>query len=30
MIRLHADGAISLPVEMRLHIMASSRDIIHS
>lgn len=30
MIRLHATGAIAMPNEMRLHILASSRDIIHS
>jgi hypothetical protein len=30
MVRLHATGAIALPIEVRLHIMASSRDIIHS
>jgi len=30
MVRLHASGAIALPVEVRLHLMASSRDIIHS
>lgn len=30
MIRLHATGAIALPTEIRLHILASSRDIIHS
>jgi len=30
MIRLHATGAIALPIEIRLHILASSKDIIHS
>jgi heme/copper-type cytochrome/quinol oxidase subunit 2 len=30
MIRLHATGAIGLPIEMRLHIIASSKDVIHS
>jgi hypothetical protein len=30
MIRLHATGAVAMPTETRLHIMASSRDIIHS
>jgi len=30
MIRLHATGAIAMPTEIRLHILASSRDIIHS
>lgn len=30
MIRLHATGAIALPTEIRLHILASSKDIIHS
>jgi hypothetical protein len=30
MIRLHATGAIAMPVEVRLHILASSKDVIHS
>ena len=30
MLRLHATGAIALPVEIRLQILASSRDVIHS
>jgi hypothetical protein len=30
MIRLHATGAIAMPTEIRLHLLASSRDIIHS
>jgi len=30
MIRLHATGAIAMPIEIRLHIIASSKDIIHS
>jgi len=30
MVRLHATGAIAMPTEVRLHILASSRDIIHS
>ena len=30
MIKLHATGAIAMPIEIRLHILASSRDIIHS
>lgn len=30
MIRLHTTGAIALPVEVRLHILASSKDVIHS
>jgi hypothetical protein len=30
MIRLQASGAISMPIEIRLHILASSRDVIHS
>ena len=30
MIRLHATGAIAMPIEVRLHIIASSKDIIHS
>jgi hypothetical protein len=30
MIRLHATSAIAMPIEIRLHILASSKDIIHS
>ena len=30
MIRLYATGAIAMPLEIRLHILASSKDIIHS
>jgi len=30
MIRLHTTGAIAVPIETRLHILASSRDVIHS
>jgi hypothetical protein len=30
MIRLQASGAIAMPTEIRLHILASSKDIIHS
>ena len=30
MIRLHATGAIAMPVEIRLQILASSKDVIHS
>jgi hypothetical protein len=30
MIRLQATGAVTLPSEIRLNILASSRDIIHS
>jgi hypothetical protein len=30
MVRLHATGAVAMPIEMRLHILASSKDIIHS
>jgi hypothetical protein len=30
MLRLHGTGAIAMPVEMRLQILASSRDVIHS
>jgi heme/copper-type cytochrome/quinol oxidase subunit 2 len=30
MIRLHATSAIAMPIELRLHILASSKDIIHS
>jgi hypothetical protein len=30
MLRLHSTGAIALPIELRLQILASSRDVIHS
>jgi hypothetical protein len=30
MIRLHATGAVAMPTEIRMHILASSRDVIHS
>jgi heme/copper-type cytochrome/quinol oxidase subunit 2 len=30
MIRLQATGAIAMPIELRMHILASSKDIIHS
>jgi hypothetical protein len=30
MIRLHATGAMALPIEIRLQILASSKDVIHS
>lgn len=30
MIRLHATGAIAMPIEIRIHILASSKDVIHS
>jgi hypothetical protein len=30
MLRLHATGAIAMPIEIRLQILASSKDIIHS
>lgn len=30
MIRLHATGAIAMPTEMRIQILASSKDVIHS
>jgi len=30
MLRLHATGAIAMPVEIRLQVLASSRDVIHS
>jgi hypothetical protein len=30
MIRLHATGAVAMPIEIRLHILASSKDVIHS
>jgi heme/copper-type cytochrome/quinol oxidase subunit 2 len=30
MVRLHATGAIAMPIEMRIQILASSKDVIHS
>jgi len=30
MVRLHATGAIAMPIEVRLHMLASSKDVIHS
>jgi hypothetical protein len=30
MIRLHATGAVAMPIELRLQILASSKDVIHS
>jgi heme/copper-type cytochrome/quinol oxidase subunit 2 len=30
MLRLHATGAVAMPIEIRLQILASSKDIIHS
>jgi heme/copper-type cytochrome/quinol oxidase subunit 2 len=30
MVRLHATGAIAMPIEVRIHILASSKDVIHS
>jgi len=30
MIRLHATGAVAMPIEIRLQVLASSRDVIHS
>jgi len=30
MVRLHSTGAVALPIEIRLHILASSKDVIHS
>lgn len=30
MLRLHSTGAVAMPIEMRLQILASSRDVIHS
>lgn len=30
MIKLHATGAIAMPIEIRLHLLCSSKDIIHS
>ena len=30
MVRLQATNAIAMPTELRLHILASSKDVIHS
>jgi hypothetical protein len=30
MIKLHATGAVAMPIETRLHVLASSKDVIHS
>lgn len=30
MLRLHSTGAVAMPVDVRLQILASSRDVIHS
>lgn len=30
MVRLHATGAVAIPTEIRTHILASSKDVIHS
>jgi hypothetical protein len=30
MIRLQATNAVAMPIEIRLHILASSKDVIHS
>jgi len=30
MVRLHATSAIAMPIETRLHILTSSKDVIHS
>jgi hypothetical protein len=30
MIRLHGTGAVAMPIEMRLQVLASSKDVIHS
>jgi hypothetical protein len=30
MIRLHATGAVAMPIEVRLQVLASSKDVIHS
>jgi hypothetical protein len=30
MVRLHASGAVAMPIEIRLQILASSKDVIHS
>jgi hypothetical protein len=30
MIKLHATGPVAMPIETRLHLLASSKDVIHS
>jgi hypothetical protein len=30
MIRLHGTGAVAMPIEIRLQVLASSKDVIHS
>jgi heme/copper-type cytochrome/quinol oxidase subunit 2 len=30
MVKLHATGAIAMPTEVRMHLLASSKDVIHS
>jgi len=30
MIKLHATGSVAMPINLRVHIVASSKDIIHS
>lgn len=30
LLRLHATGAVAMPIELRLQILASSKDVIHS
>jgi hypothetical protein len=30
LLRLHGTGAVAMPIEIRLQILASSRDVIHS
>jgi heme/copper-type cytochrome/quinol oxidase subunit 2 len=30
MLRLHSTGAVAMPIEVRLQVLASSRDVIHS
>lgn len=30
MLRLHSTGAVAMPIEIRLQVLASSRDVIHS
>lgn len=30
MVKLHATGAVAMPTETRLHLLASSKDVIHS
>jgi len=30
MLRIHATGAVAMPIEIRLQVLASSKDVIHS